>query len=139
MISAYHFNAWQSKPIVLSDDGYWGSNSGNALNRRMFFISLADSAKKWFAGQSEDSAALAERVLQMRRGCTRLMLAKHTLLDTDNKLWLLDKCRSWAAKLDQYLVAIEAGDDPVQVRERIDKFVDRLVGELEEQAKKSSA
>jgi hypothetical protein len=92
-----------------------------------YFNRLADAAEEWFDERPDDAAALAQRISELRQGCSTLILGKHQPLGETDRQWLLEKCRAWAAKLDQHLVALESGDDPADVRARADDTVRKLV------------
>jgi hypothetical protein len=97
---------------------------------------LADAADEWFRQRPEEPAVLAQRIGEMRLGCSRLIFAPHTpLKDPAQREWLVARCRAWAAKFDKSLADLEAGRPVAEVRGDMDRTVQTLAGALRERAK----
>jgi hypothetical protein len=101
---------------------------GDYLNR------LADGAEEWFHQRPDEPLALARRIAEFRQGCSVLILSPHRPLPAVDRAWLVEKCRGWAAQFDGYLAAVEAGQDPREVRSQADETVHRLIAVLHERA-----
>jgi hypothetical protein len=114
---------WE-KPQVLADD----------VGRQAYLTRLADAGDEWFAQRPATAGAVAERLLQLRTGCTRLILAPKTSLPPADRDWLNERCKAWAAVFDQHLKDVEAGRDPIEVRNDADVTVKKLVDKLRERA-----
>jgi hypothetical protein len=130
MLGAQYWLArWQTAPPAA-----WGWNSPDAMRRavssRGYFEALARAGEAWFNKRPADAMELAQRILQMRQGCNRLILADHPPLSPGERQWLKEKCRAWAQKFDEQLAALEAGEDPVAVRRAMDEIVRNLVTAL---------
>jgi hypothetical protein len=102
-----------------------------------YLDSLADAAEEWFDERPEQPAALAERIGEMRQGCSQLIFAEHEPLSEGDRKWLVDRCRKWAGTFDEQLEALEAGEDPGVVREKMDETVRRIVTILRERAQQT--
>jgi hypothetical protein len=117
----------------------WGWNRPEALPQDVppatYLNRLADGAGEWFAKRPEDPAALAKRITEFRLGCSTLIGAEHRPLSAEDRLWLVEKCRAWAAKLDGHLAAVEAGRAPSEVRAEADETIQKLIEALRERAK----
>ncbi len=105
------------------------------LSPSAYLEELAKAAEQWFNKRPDDSAALAQRIGEMRQGCSRLIFAEHTPLKAaEDRRWLVQKCRDWATKFDKSLEALEAGRPAAQVRQEMDGVVRKLVATLRERA-----
>jgi hypothetical protein len=117
----------------------WGWNRPDALREsltpREYLTHLADAAQEWFNKRPDEPLALARRIGEFRQGCSTLILSQHRPLAANDRTWLVDKCRAWAAKLDAHLAALEGGQDPIKVREAADETIDKLIVALRERAK----
>lgn len=117
----------------------WGWNRPDALTGDVtpsdYLNRLADAAGEWFKKRPDDQVALARRIAEFRQGCSVLILADHKPLSVDDRTWLVEKCRAWAAKLDAHLAAVKAGRDPLQVRAETDETVDTLIRALRDRAR----
>ena len=71
-------------------------------------LTLPSAASDWFKKRPEEPAAVAKRITEFRQGCSMLILAKHAPLSPEDRQWLVERCRLWARKLDDHLVALEA-------------------------------
>ncbi|MEJ7636408.1 MAG: hypothetical protein WKF75_00070 [Singulisphaera sp.] len=94
----------------------WGWDRPDALPRSgppdAYLNGLADAAGEWFNKVPEDRSALADRILDLRRGCSVLLRAEHRPLSGPDRAWLLGRCRAWASELDGLLAEAEAQDEP---------------------------
>ncbi len=118
----------------------WGWTKPGALryelSRDAYLNSLADSAREWFNQRPDRPQALARRIAEFRQGCSVLIFSVHKPLPEEDRIWLVEKCRSWATKLDAHLAAVEAGQDVLKVRAEADATIDRLATALRERAAK---
>jgi hypothetical protein len=115
----------------------WAKPSGipaKDVPPREYLDKLADAAEEWFKKRPEDAAGVAKRLNEFRSGCSQLILAAHEPLTPADRDWLVERCRVWAGKLDGHLTALEAGREPLQVREEADKTVTALVKALRDRA-----
>jgi len=95
---------------------------------------LADAAGEWFKKRPDDPNALARRIGEFRQGCSVLILSPHKPLAAQDRAWLVEKCRAWAAKLDAHLAALEGGASAAQVRDEADATINKLIAALRERA-----
>jgi hypothetical protein len=127
-------------PITSASVG-WGWSRPGALPQDQppasYLDHLADAAEDWFQTRPDDPLALARRIAEFRQGCSVLILAPHRPLSPADRAWLIEKCRAWAAKLDANLAAVEAGEDPLRVRDEADATIQGLIGALRERARSS--
>lgn len=114
---------WQ-KPEVLADD----------LPPQAYLNRLANAGEEWFAERPGSAVEVADRLLQLRRGCTSLILAPKEKLSREDRDWVNEKCKAWAATLDQHLKDLEAGGNPVEVRNQTDATVRKLIEKLRRRA-----
>jgi hypothetical protein len=125
------------KQLVIAESG-WGWNRPGAVRQDLpapaYLGRLADSATEWYQKRPDDPVALARRISDLRQGCSVLILAEHKPLPAEDRKWLAEKCRTWAAKLDSHLAAVEAGEDPLKVRAGVDETVRNLVEALRQRA-----
>ena len=105
------------------------TTSGNA-----YLEQLASAAQGWYRKRPESAEAVSERILQFRTGCNQLIFADHASLDEPDREWLVERCRAWSEKLNQHLIAVEAGQSPLEVRAEADETVGRLIEALEKRA-----
>lgn len=117
----------------------WGWGKSGALPEKgsatAYLNRLADVAGEWFDKRPDSVAGLAKRVLEFRQGCDVLIFAEHRPLSTEDKQWLVRKCRLWAMKLDKHLEALEAGEDAARIRVETDETIRKLVESLRARAK----
>jgi hypothetical protein len=129
-------------PNVASSPG-WGWNGPDALPqdlpRNAYLNHLADAAHAWFNKRPDDPVALAKRIAEFRQGCSVLIQSPHRPLSADDRTWLVDKCRAWAAKLDAHLAAIQSGKDALKVRGEADETINRLIAALRERGRGTPA
>jgi hypothetical protein len=124
----------------------WGWNRPGALAEDVpadvYLNRLADAAEDWFGKQPDEPVELAKRIEGFRAGCSVLIFAPHRPLSPADRQWLVEKCRAWAANLDDHLRALEAlkaEDDPAPVRAAADLTVRSLITRLRERAKEAAA
>jgi hypothetical protein len=117
----------------------WGWNRPGALAEDLrpgaYLDHLADAAQEWFNQRPEGPVDLARRLGEFRQGCSVLILSPHQPLSADDRAWLVEKCRTWAAKLDAELASLERGEDPTVVRDQADATAAALVKALRDRAK----
>jgi hypothetical protein len=139
VLAYQHFNPpTLSPPTKIA----WGWNKPGVLAadvpRDAYLHRLADAAGEWFDQRPEDAAGTAKRLNEFRGGCSALLLAEHRPLTEDDRRWLKDKCREWAAKLDAALAEVEAGQ--VQKgRDDADATARQLVEALHKRAAERAA
>jgi hypothetical protein len=116
----------------------WGWNRPGALAQDQepgaYLDRIADTAGEWFNQRPETPIDLARRLGEFRQGCSVLILSPHRPLSAEDRTWLVEKCRDWAAKLDADLAALEGGEDPQRVRDQADTTANNLVRALHERA-----
>ncbi len=134
MLGVQHMNPQPPQPMRAA----WGWNRADALpsgvTASAYLEALAQGGEQWFNKRPPDAASLAQRIGEIRQGCSGLILAEHQPLSTADRQWLIGKCREWAAKFDEQLVALEAGGDPQDVLAAMDATVSKLVQALRERA-----
>lgn len=110
----------------------WGPDVLTAkLDADPFLEHLADHAEE-FQNQPRGSATeLEQQITAFRRSCDALLAAPLPQLDADDRTWLNDRCRVWAAKFDSQLAALRDGTKPWQdMREEADATVRTLAKAL---------
>ncbi len=116
----------------------WGWNRAEALadsgRPDLYLDQLAEAAEDWFKVRPEDRAGLTQRVEQFRAGCRQLIAAPHTALAPADRAWLVERCRAWMSKLEANLNSLEQGQEPLQVRDDVDKTVRKLIDTLHAKA-----
>jgi hypothetical protein len=117
----------------------WGWNRPGALAEDLrpgaYLDHLADAAEEWFNQRPEGPVDLARRLGEFRQGCSVLILSPHKPLSAEDREWLVEKCRAWAAKLDTHLVSLEGGAEVPKVRDEADATIDKLIKALRDRAK----
>src|SRR5207247_1871657 len=102
----------------------WGWSKPDALPTGVaaadYMTKLAEAADEWFKQRPGDSRELAKRIGEFRQGCSQLLLAEHKSLPLDERVWLINRCKTWATKLDQHLADVEAGRPVAQVLDQTD-------------------
>jgi hypothetical protein len=141
--AAYEHLRPQPAPIIerLPPDAVaWGWNKpaamANDATPAAYLNQLADEAGEWFHKRPTEAAELAQRISEFREGCSRLIFAAHRPLPPQERQWLVENCRTWGRKLDKKLVALESGQNVLEVRDETDALIQELMGALREQAKK---
>ncbi|MCH9655018.1 MAG: hypothetical protein K0U86_01530 [Planctomycetes bacterium] len=116
----------------------WGWNRPGALTADIpadqYLNRLADSANEWFKKPTDTKAALLTRLTQFRNGCETLINAPHPQLTIKDRTWLIDRCRAWAGKLDNQIVALEKGADLKTADANADALIHKLVKALQNRA-----
>lgn len=120
--------------MIASAPAGWGWSNPGALPQGLppaaYLDRLADAAEAWFQERPDDALALARRIGEFRQGCSVLILAEHRALAAEDRAWLVERCRAWAARFDAHLAAVEAGRDPGTVRAEADATVRALIEAL---------
>ena len=80
----------------------------------------------------------ARRLNELRQGCSILLLADHRPLTPEDRTWLVESCRSWAARCDGYLIALEAGSEARIVRGQGDRLIEEIATALRKRAKSAT-
>ena len=144
-VGGYWFWVGRTSPPPTTGPGAaqeWGWNRPDALPNDKpapeYLNALADAGMEWFKKRPENAPDVARRINQFRQGCSTLILAPHKPLSDEDRKWLVERCRVWAKKLDDQLVALEQGADPVEVRTEVDGIVNKLVDALRDRAKKAA-
>lgn len=96
---------------------------------------LADSAGDWFINEPKTVGDLARRLSEFRAGCSLLILAKHENLSPEDRDWLVERCRTWAAKIDSSIADLERGQPLDKLLQATDQMVEALVAALRERAR----
>ncbi len=113
-----------SRPGALADD----------LAPGVYLDRLADAAGEWFKKRPDDPIVLARRIGEFRQGCSVLSRSPHKPLSAQDRAWLVEKCRAWAAKLDAHLAALEGGASAAKVRDDADATINKLIAALRDRA-----
>ncbi|WP_298859044.1 hypothetical protein [uncultured Gimesia sp.] len=117
----------------------WGWNRPGVLTADIpadqYLNGLADSANEWFKKPTDTKAALLTRLTQFRNGCETLINAPHPQLANVDRTWLINRCRAWADKLDNQIVALEKGADLKTADANADALIHKLVKALQTRAK----
>jgi hypothetical protein len=136
---------WQRVPNQTPNEtvqANWGWNRPGALPQKLtraaYLNQLADAASEWRKQRPGVPLALARRIAEFRQGCSVLILSEHPPLPPDDRKWLVEKCREWAAKIDRHLADLEAGKDPGVVRDEVDATAEKLIQALHLRAKQSA-
>ena len=103
------------------------------VNRQEYLTRLADLANDWFQERPKTPTALANRLLDFRRGCTQLQLHPDNIPIEDRK-WLIEDCRKWADKLDQHLATLEQGQPVETVQTAVDETIHKLINKLRQKS-----
>ena len=99
-----------------------------------YLTALADTASEWFDRRPDDAPGLARRLNEFRTGCTQLIFAAHTPLPQTDREWLQGRCREWGKRFDEHLTTLEAGADPLKVRDEADATIRKLQAALRDRA-----
>ena len=124
----------QSRPAATPGWGWNRPANAPPLGASAYLASLEQGAQDWFKKRPDDRIGLAQRLLEFRQGCSKLILAEHPALAEVDKRWLVRRCRNWAAQLDRHLANLEGGNDVLQVRGEIDKTVREITESLKARA-----
>jgi hypothetical protein len=127
-------------PVEKKDNGEvpkqegWGWSKPDALTASLpapqYLDKLADAADEWFKQRPENALALAKRIAEFRQGCSMLILSTHKQLPPEERVWLVNRCKTWAAKLSQQLTDLEAGRTIAQVLEQTDATAKQISSTL---------
>jgi len=117
----------------------WGWSKPDALPQdvtaEQYLRQLADGAAAWFKKRPTERAALAKRIGEFRQGCSVVMLAEHRPLSDADRVWLIQRCRAWAEKLDGHLADAESPDIELQsARDAADTTINKLIAALNQRA-----
>jgi hypothetical protein len=104
------------------------------LARAAYLNRLAEAAEDWYRIEPDDPLSLARRLGELRQGCSILLLAEHRPLTPEDRTWLTESCRSWAARCDGYLIALETGAEPRIIRGQIDRTIEEISAALRKRA-----
>jgi hypothetical protein len=123
--------------IVQANAWGWARPGALALHgeRSYYLKHLADVAEEWFQSRPEQAVLLALRIGEFRQGCSLLILSDHAPLNAADREWLIDNCRAWSARLDGFLIALEAGGDPFIIGRQADRTVESLAASLRARAR----
>lgn len=125
-----------AQPVVAPTG--WGWDKPGAIPNEgpadAYLTQLASAANDWFKKRPEDATGLKTRITQFRDGCSTLIDSPHEPLEAEDREWLVEKCKAWRGKLDEQLAAIDAGTDPLTVRESTDEIVNKLMTALRNRA-----
>lgn len=116
----------------------WGWSRPGALDGDLppavYLDRLADAAAEWFRKRPDDPIAVARQIGEFRQGCSVLILSPHKPLGAQDRAWLVEKCRAWAARLDAHLAALEGGASAAKVRDDADATINKLIAALRDRA-----
>jgi hypothetical protein len=118
---------WE-RPCAIKDDA----------TASAYLDNLADGAEEWFKKRPDDDQALAQRIGEMRQGCSRLIRSPHRPLSAKDKEWLVERCKAWAKDFDKALAALEDGKPVEDVRGMVDNTVERLTKALRDRARQAT-
>lgn len=118
----------------------WGWGRSGALAVEMpkaaYLNHLADVAGEWNGVRPESKESLVRRLAEFRVNCNALINAPHPSLAAEDRDWLIERCRAWAAKIDQQLSDLQAGKKNLaEVQAEADATVDKLIAALRDRAK----
>jgi hypothetical protein len=117
----------------------WGWARPGALTfhaeRTAYLNHLADAGREWFQSRPDRAEPLALRLGQFRQGCSLLILSDHPSLDAADREWLIENCRTWSARFDGYLIALEVGGDPFVIGRQADRTVESIEASLRARAR----
>jgi hypothetical protein len=91
--------------LASSPEVAWGWNRPGALDQSgsapQYLNRIADGAQEWFDKRPDDPEGVKQRLKDLYQGCGLVVLAEHRPLSDEDRGWLTDKCRQWAAKMKQ--------------------------------------
>jgi hypothetical protein len=99
-----------------------------------YLLTLARAADEWFNKRPSGRADVELRIREFSRGCQILIEAPHEPLPREDAQWLVDRCKAWQNKLDAHLAALEAGEDPLEVRAEADETISNLIKAMRQRA-----
>jgi hypothetical protein len=106
-------------------------------DRQEYLNQLATAAETWSNKRADSPQALANRLLEFRKGCSMIMLASHPLPKSD-QVWLKDRCQSWARALNKHIEAVELGGSVEEITASVDSTVVRIAAALRGRADSAS-
>jgi hypothetical protein len=107
------------------------------VSRDDYLNRLAEAAEEWYRVEGEDPLSLSRRLGELRQGCSILLLSGHRPLTSEDQTWLVESCRSWSARCDGYLIALESGAEPRIIRGQIDRLIDEAASSLRKKARRA--
>jgi hypothetical protein len=124
------------RSVVFADWGWAGvSMPAQHASRDDYLDRLAEASEEWYRVEREDPLSLARRMSELRQGCSILLLSVHRPLTLEDRTWLMDSCRSWSARCDGYLIALESGTEPRIIRGQVDRLIEEIATALRKQAR----
>lgn len=105
------------------------------LSRASYLDLLACAAEEWYRVEPDDASTTARRLNELRQGYSVLLLAEHRPLTPGDRAWLVESCRSWAARCDGYLIALETGSEPHIIRRQVDRLIEEVAAAIRKQVK----
>lgn len=119
------------KKTTPPDSPAWGWQKSSAIpsdaTRQEYLYAIADRAEQWFNKRPANPQPLAQRIAELRAGCSIIILSEHAPLPEADRQWLRERCQAWANKIDAHLADIEAGQPTGKVRKEVDATVRALV------------
>lgn len=100
------------------------------LSREAYLRELATAAGAWKNKRPDNSRDLAQRIGEFRMGCSAILLAEHGPLMEADRVWLRERCRSWASALDRHLADVEMNTPVEQVIGEVDSTVTKIAAAL---------
>lgn len=121
----------------ITDSQTWGfekfANSdlvtASEVDRKEYLDKIASAAQAWSKKRPATPAALAKRLGEFRMGCSAIMLADHPLPAADQR-WLKDRCKQWAAAIENHLQELEGGMSVEEVTTRVDATVTKIAAAI---------
>ena len=117
----------------------WGWQSEDAMPKTAtpgeYLAKLSAGGNAWFDREVENTEDYIKRLTELRTGCEILINAEHLVLSSDDRQWLVDKCKSWKVKFDQQLIGVNS--DPENFEKYLietNQTVNSLVKALKEKA-----
>jgi hypothetical protein len=131
-----------SRPGPVAKQTAWGWDRPGAIKEDAtaseYLNGLAKAGDEWFNKRPDDAEGLARRIGEMRQGCSALIRAPHRPLAEKDRQWLVERCKAWSKDFDVALAALDDGQDPAEVREKMDETVNKLSKALRGRATASS-
>jgi hypothetical protein len=117
----------------------WGFSKSGLLAQNLsatdYLNELADAAADWFNKRPDSADQLANRLTDFREGCDALLVAPHPQLADADRIWLIEKCRSWRERINEQLSILDSSPASFpEVREQADEMVQRMIDTLEQKA-----
>lgn len=127
--------AWLLSPDSNPGD-QWGwlaeSSMPQNVDSSNYLLALADGSEAWFDKVPTDESEYLKRLDEFRAGCQRLIDAPHSVLSNEDRTWLVQKCQTWNAKLDEQKAAFASGDqtsfeESLQLTNEIAKAITKAI------------